>query len=150
MLSRCTGCRLRCSTPCSARSSSLQERSTTLRRCPACFGRRPIWQLWAFGDPRLVRVVTIWTLYTRAGSARFVPCVVRSHPVGSLSRSSRTASLHRFMLDLVDELTLILKINRFSPVLVVINLINVVHVSDGTSCWTVILTNDRAAILLWI
>ena len=75
------------STRFSARSSSLWERSTTLRRCPACFGRPPIWQLWAFGDPRLVR-------WSHGRECR---------PVGSLSWSSRTASLHRFIMDLVDE-----------------------------------------------
>ena len=41
-------------------------------------------------------------------------------------------------------------INRFSLVLVVTNVIYVVNISDGTSCWTVILINDRVASLLRI
>ena len=64
-------------------------------------------------------------------STRVVPCVVRGRPVGSWSMSSRTASLH-----------------RFSPKLVVNNLNCVVNISDCTSCWTVILSNNRVASLL--
>ena len=37
---------------------------------------------------------------------RVVPCVVRGRPVGSGSRSIRTASLHRFILELVIYLEL--------------------------------------------
>ena len=79
--SHCTTCWWRSSNPYSAGSSSLRERWTMLRRCPACFGLQLRWQLWAFGIPRLAQEVPGQILYSRARTARVFPCVIRGRPV---------------------------------------------------------------------
>ena len=95
-----TRCPPRCCAPCLAGSSSLRERSTTLRRFPACFGCRLIWQLWAFGNPWLVWMDPVWTLTPEPGVPGF--CLMSSAAIRLVvSQSSRTAYLYRFMLDLV-------------------------------------------------
>ena len=74
--------------------------STITRRCPASFVRRHILQLWTSNDPRLVWVVPVWILFTRALSVLVVRCVARGHPVGNQPMSSRTAGLLRCRYEL--------------------------------------------------
>ena len=70
-------------TPCSAGSTSHQERWTTLRRCPVWFRHRHRWCLWVFGGLHVPREVPGWIPFITMRTARVVPGVIRGRPVSS-------------------------------------------------------------------